>query len=118
MQLDTETKPLWTATREAMGKTWTVELWPDDATMSKEGGSELGFVRHSRQVIRLNAAMPSDSRDETALHEILHACANLGQVKMREQDVEVISNILYAFLRGFGLWNEFPWPDREQAEAK
>lgn len=110
--MDTETKPLWVTTREAMGKTWSVELWPDDAAMTR-GGSELGFVRHSRQVIRVNAGMPCDSRDETTLHEMLHASADLGEVRIKEQDIGTISSILFAFLRGFGLWNEFPWPDKE-----
>ena len=111
--MDVETKPLWTIQREAMGKPWQIELWPDDAHMTR-GGSELGYVRHQRQLIRVNANQGMASRDETMLHELLHATADLVEFPIREKDIGALSSVLFAFLRGFGLWRDFPWPDREE----
>ena len=114
--MDTETQPLWTTTREAMGKTWRVELWPDDAALgANEGKSEaLGRSWYTDQWIRVAASRPLDGRDETLLHEVLHLVAKCTAISIKEADVSALATGLYAFLRGFGLWQEFPWPDREE----
>lgn len=115
--METETKPIWVTTREAMGKTWTVELWPDDSGLTK-GGSSYGHQRNSGQYLRINANLKLDSRDETLFHELIHTVAADFNLTLNEDTVARLSMALYAFLRGFGLWNEFPWPDKETKYAK
>lgn len=114
--METETQPLWVTTREAMGKTWRVELWPDDAALGAEDGKSeaLGRSWYTDQWIRIAAKRPLDGREETLLHEILHLAAKCGGISIKEAEVHCLANTIYAFLRGFGLWNEFPWPDREE----
>ena len=112
--METETKPLWTTTREAMGKTWRVELWPNDNGLGEtQGSAYMGKERHIDQRILVNAKAPPDGRDETLLHEILHVAVDGQAAKFNEDEVLRLSGVLYAFLRGFGLWQEFPWPDKE-----
>jgi len=114
--METETQPLWTTTREAMGKTWSIELWPDDAALGAEDGKSesLGRSWFSDQWIRIAAKRPLDGRDETLLHEVLHLVAKCSGISIKEVDITALSTGVYAFLRGFGLWQEFPWPDREE----
>ena len=114
--MDTETKPLWTTTREAMGKTWSVELWPDDAALTGDSGKSecLGKSWFTDQWIRIAANRPADGRDQTLLHEILHMVEKGAGISMEENDVTSLANSLFAFLVGFGLWRDFPWPDREE----
>ena len=116
--MDTETKPLWTTTREAMGKTWTIELWPDDAGLAdgKDKSECMGKSWYRKQWIRIAAERPLDGRDGTVLHEIFHLAALCGAVNIKEPEVVVLADNLFAFLRGFGLWRDFPWPDREKEE--
>ncbi len=111
--MDTETKPLWTTMREAMGKTWRIELWPDDA-MTQDGGCAFAVSRWGEQRIRLNANRPHDGRDASPLHEIIHFVNREAAQDWDEATVERITGSLYAYLRGFGLWQEFPWPDKEK----
>lgn len=113
--MDTETKPLWATTREAMGKRYGISLYPNNAALEDANFTcDLGQVSYGRQRIRINALMPFDGRDEALLHEVLHLVARQSSVKLEEGDVLVFSNLLYAFLRGFGLWQDFPWPDKDE----
>ena len=115
--MDTQTKPSWETTREAMGKTWRVELWPDDAALgdSSKGKSEcLGKSWYSDQWVRIAANRPLDGRDGTLLHELIHLAARTAGVEIKEAEVIALNDCLFAFLRGFGLWRDFPWPDREE----
>jgi hypothetical protein len=61
--------------------------------------------------------MPQDERGETLLHELLHCANEQTRLQLKEDVISRLSPILYAFLRGFGLWHEFPWPDREESDA-
>ena len=110
--MDTETKPLWTTTREAVGKTWTLRLCADDTALNKDG-SKIGKAHYTRQEICINANMPMQGRDETLLHELLHCSVLLTGSELSERDVESLSSVLYAYLRGFGLWQPVPWPDKD-----
>jgi len=114
--MDTETKTLWETTREAMGRTWKIELWPDDAQLAGDSGHSeaLGKSWYTEQWIKIAAKRPVDGRDETLLHEVIHLAAKCAGVTMRENDVFALTNSLFAFLRGFGLWRDFLWPDREK----
>ena len=113
--METETQPLWTTTREAMGKTYTIGLWPDDTALGKEGSAYSARIDHRHQRIHVNATIPLDGRDEGLLHEIIHrAAAEVLPDELEEKLVGPLSTGLFAFLRGFGLWREFPWPDREE----
>lgn len=108
--MQTDTQPQWTTTREALGKTWTVGLCTDDTALGKSG-SPLGKSHATAQEININVNMPTDTRDETLLHELLHlACYDVLE-PLRENTVGRIGGILYAYLRGFGVWQPFPWPD-------
>lgn len=113
--MDTETKPLWTTTREAMGKTYTIRLYPNNAALEDGNAACDGAqVAHSKQQITINAYAHVDSRDEALLHEVLHiACRHSSQL-LEEAEVNRLSGILYAILRGFGLWQPFPWPDKDE----
>ena len=115
--METETKALWVTTREAMGRTWRVELWPDDAALGAEDEKSecLGRSWYSDQWIRIAAKRPPDGRDDTLLHEVLHLALKTAGIHMKEAEVFALTDNLFAFLRGFGLWNEFPWPDKEEA---
>jgi len=117
--METETKALWVTTREAMGKTWRIELWPDDVALGRnEGKSEaLGRSWYSDQWIKVAANRPLDGRDQTLLHEVLHLVAANTSTRVSESDITAFANGLYAFLRGFGLWQEFPWPDKDGASG-
>ena len=113
--METETKPLWTTTRQAMGKTWTIELWPDDGGLGSENlprREALGKNYHDGQWVRVAAGRPLDGRDGTLLHELVHLASKTAYVRLKESEVVAFSNDLYAFLRGFGLWQPFPWPDK------
>jgi len=114
--METETKPLWTTTREAMGKTFAIELWPSDAGLS--GSSDLGHSWSSQQWIRINAHSPAERRDQTILHEIVHTVNHELKTDLEEKDVCRLAAGVYAFLRGFGLWNEFPWPDVDKPHKR
>lgn len=117
--MDVETHPLWTTTREAMGKRYTIGLWPNDSALSESTRSSerIGAMDHVHQTIHLNPVQPPDGRDETLLHEILHRVDNqLLNDKLSEETIDTLSAGLFAFLRGFGLWRDFPWPDREPVE--
>jgi len=109
--MDTETKPLWTTTREAMGKTYAIQLWPNDAGLSE--GSDLGHSWASQQWIRANAHTPAERRDQTILHEIVHMVDAELKTGLDEKDVCRLAAGIYAYLRGFGLWQPFPWPDKD-----
>lgn len=117
--MDSETKPLWSTTRDALGKTWLIGIWPDDTALSQQGsgvyGSGLsGHVSIGKQVIALSAADVPERRDETLLHELMETCFAETDTPYEEAVVSRISFVLFAFLRGFGLWREFPWGDREE----
>ena len=112
--LETETKPLWTTTREAMGKKYTIGLWPDDAVLGDEGSPYGVRMDHRNHAIPINAKIPCDGRDEYLLHELLHRVSTEFHVGLKEHQVGQVSAALYAFLRGFGLWQPFPWPDKEE----
>jgi len=113
--MDTETKPLWTTTREAMGKTWTIELHSDDFTLKGASEFDAGRVWHSRQKIAVNGASPNDGRDESLMHEIMHlVMAHLGR-ESTEEEVTQLASSAFAYLRGFGLWQPFPWPDKKES---
>jgi hypothetical protein len=109
------TKPLCEIKREAMGKTWTIEVWPDDA-MTEDGGRAYATSNYGEQVVRMNANRPPDGRDGSLLHEIVHFVNKDAAQDWDEATVERISGILYGFLRGFGLWQPFPWPDKDDKE--
>ena len=110
--MDTETKPLWTTTREAMGKTWTIELWPDDA-MTDDGSRAFALSAYGEQELRINAKRPHDGRDHSLLHEVLHFVNKDAAQDWDEATVERLAASLYTFLRGFGVWQPFPWPDKD-----
>jgi len=112
--METETQPLWVTTREAMGKHYTIGLWPDDVTLGKEGSVYGGRMDHRNQLIPVNAKQPCDGRDEIVLHEVIHRVSAEFSLGLKEPQVDALSTGIYAFLRGFGLWQEFPWPDREE----
>ena len=114
--MDVETKPLWTTTREAMGHTWSVNLYPNDVVLGSAGalGSEsAGSVLLRNQHIAILAAGTPAYKDETLLHELLEMAVVKAEISMDHRDIERLSGLLFAFLRGFGLWCDFPWPDRE-----
>jgi hypothetical protein len=113
--VDTETRPLWTTEREAMGKTWTVELWAENYGMAKEG-SDLGYSRDSEQVMRVNARMVQNTRDSILLHEMIEMVDTQQALKLEHDTIDRLQAGLFAFLRGFGLWRDFPWPDRSEVE--
>lgn len=120
--METETKPLWTTTREAMGKTWRVELWPDDVGIGSGAGSRtkschLGRAWFTDQWLRIAASRPLDGRDSTLLHELIHLVELSCGLDFKESEVVALAENLYAFLRGFGIWQPFPWPDQEKEEA-
>jgi hypothetical protein len=114
--MDIETQPLWTTTREAMGKTWRIELWPDDGglgSMDFPKSETLGKSFIDNQWVRVGASRPMDGRDATLLHELIHLASKTSQTEMKEAQVTAFGHSLYAFLRGFDLWRAFPWPDRD-----
>jgi len=112
--METETKPLWVTTREAMGKTWTVALYPNNGALEDPTFTcDHGRFWASEQCINVNAKLLPEGRDQALLHELLHLADLFSRTKIQEEEVSRLSQALYAFLRGFGLWNEFPWPDRE-----
>ena len=114
--METETKPLWTTTRQAMGKTWTIALYPNDAALGENGSGSphVATTRIREQKLALKASLIMDAREETLLHELIETCfVELG-MKYEHDDINRLSFGLFGFLRGFGLWQEFPWPDREQ----
>ena len=113
--MDVETKPLWTTEREAMGKRYSIGLWPDDVALGKEGSTYAARMVHRSQTMAVNAVVPFDGRDEGLLHEIIHrVAAEVLDDGLEEKVVGPLSAGLFAFLRGFGLWRDFPWPDREE----
>ena len=119
--MDTETKPLWTMKRDAMGKTWTVGLWPDDTALGQQpsgvyGSSLSGHVILGRQIIAISASDVPERQDETLLHELIETSFVETGTPYEEAVVSRLSFVLFAFLRGFGLWNDFPWPDREEKQ--
>jgi len=118
MSLDVETKPVWTTEREAMGKTYEIGLWADDVGLTKGQGSDFaGTMNHRKHRIAVNANSPPSAREETLLHEIIHrVSAELLATELKEGQVRTLSNGIFAFLRGFGLWQDFPWPDRQKEE--
>jgi len=99
-----------------MGKSYTIGLWPDDVTLGDEGSKYGGRMDHRKQEIPINATMPCDGRDEYLLHELVHRVSAELHIGLKEQQVGQLSASLYAFLRGFGLWREFPWPDNEHPQ--
>jgi hypothetical protein len=113
--MDTETKPLWTTTREAMGKTWTVGLFPNDValTVDRGGSPLLGGVEMRDQLVAIKAAANFDTRDEILLHELIELCLTETDCSVKHPIINRLSFTLFAFLRGFGLWQDFPWPDKE-----
>jgi len=111
--MDTETKPLWATTREAMGRVWTIGLYADDLHM-RGNETSAGRVWHMKQNIAINAASPCDGRDESLLHEIVHVADDSLGLALDERATTEIASVLYALLRGFGLWKEFPWPDSKR----
>lgn len=112
--METETKPLWTTTREAMGKCYTIELYADDRPMRGTSDVSAGRVWHIKQSVAINAAMPCDGRDQSLLHEVVHIADDSLGLTLDERVTTEIASVLYALLRGFGLWREFPWPDKEK----
>lgn len=116
--MDTETQPLWTTTREALGKSYTIGLWPDDATLGREGSVYGGRMDHRKQQIPINATIPCDGRDEVVLHEIIHRVSAEFDLGLKESQVNALSSGIYGFLRGFGLWQEFLWPDRQESKEE
>lgn len=110
--MDTETKPLWTTTREAMGKTYEIELWADDG-MTADGSRLYGNSNYTEQRVRVNTCRRCDGRYLTLLHELFHLVASETGDTVEEEFVERFTSILYSYLRGFGLWQEFPWPDKD-----
>lgn len=118
--MDTETKPLWVTTREAMGKTWGIELWPDDIGIGDGDAPQTKSHHFGRscfgdQWMRIAASRPFEGRDSTLLHETIWLAAYYSGLELKESQVTTLAENLYAFLRGFGLWQEFPWPDKEEA---
>lgn len=116
--MDTETKPIWTTEREAMGKTWTVGLWPTDTALSQTGDGRFesnleGHTNLGKQIVHILATAHPDRRDESLLHELMETCFVETGTPFEERTIQTVSLTLFAFLRGFGLWREFPWPDRE-----
>lgn len=113
--MSTKTEPVWMTTREAMGKTWSVELWPDDVALGREDGKSeaLGRSWYTDQWIKVAANRPIEGRDCTLLHETIHLALKTAGINMKESEVAAFADNLFAFLRGFGLWCDFPWPDRE-----
>jgi hypothetical protein len=98
-----------------MGRKFTIALYPNNTAL--EDGNltcDLGQIRHARQRISLNAILPTDGLDATLLHELVHLTSRYSAAKMEEDDVQRFTEVLYAFLRGFGLWCEFPWPDKDE----
>lgn len=115
--MDTETKPLWETKRDAMGKTYTVSLYPNNAALEDGNCACDGAqVRHMKQQITINSYAHVDSRDEALLHELLHVACRHCSIVQEEAEINRLSGILYAILRGFGLWQDFPWPDRKRVK--
>jgi hypothetical protein len=111
-------QPLFSVKRQALGKTWTVELWPSDTGLGLATGTAsrspyLGRASFVEQWIKIVALRPFDGRDSTLLHEIIHLASDTSEANLKEGQVTVLAEALYAFLRGFGLWNAFPWADQE-----
>lgn len=120
--MDTETKPLWSITREAMGKTWTIGIWPTDKALGQtaDGHFESALSGHTSvgaQTFYILATDMPDRRDETLLHELIETAFVETNTPYEEAVVSRISFVLFAFLRGFGLWRDFPWGDREEGSS-
>lgn len=116
--METEMKPLWATIREAMGKTWSVELLPDSGPFHEDRPlRDMGASFSNKDYVRINAALSPQNRDLTLLHELLHLSADVPRTHIKEDTVEALASALYAFLRGFGLWREFPWPDKEEKDG-
>jgi hypothetical protein len=75
---------------------------------------DLAQIRYAQQKIAVNAIMPFDGRDASLLHELVHLANRYSESGLGEKTVQRLGEVLYAFLRGFGVWHEFPWPDREE----
>ena len=115
--METETKPVWTTTREAMGKVWTIGLYPNDVVLGGSDGSGSALqasVTIRDQLIAIKSGMGFNHRDETLLHELIETCLVEMEIPYKHPDVDRLSFALFAFLRGFGLWHDFPWPDRTE----
>lgn len=57
-----------------------------------------GQVNHFEQTIRIDKNLPTDKKEQTLLHEILHAvCENLGLLEISENEhaIQSISAALY-----------------------
>jgi hypothetical protein len=114
--VDTETRPLWTTEREAMGKTWLLRLAADDVMLDVKNGSHTeGQTQLLNQIVTINAGIPLQERDEVLLHELLHCANHQTNLGLKEDTIVRLSLSLFPYLRGFGLWRDFPWPDREEA---
>ncbi len=114
--MDVETRPLWTTEREAMGKTWIIAGYPNDVALGDTDGmgSKLTASTHIRnQLIAVKIAGADGSRQQSLLHELIEMSAIAGGCDIEHPDIERLTSLLFAFLRGFGLWRDFPWPDRE-----
>ena len=117
---DVETTPLWTTTREAMGKTWTIAGYPNDIALGDTDGlgSKLSASAHIRdQHIAIKLAGADGNRQQSLFHEILEISSIIGECSIEHPDLERLTGILFAFLSGFGLRRDFPWPDREEQGA-
>ena len=117
--MDTETKALWETTREAMGKTWRIGLYPNDTALGQTGDGVYGSALSAHtsigdQTIAILGSDIPQRRDEALLHELLETCFVETDTPCEHGAVSRISFVLFAFLRGFGLWRDFPWPDREE----
>lgn len=61
-----------------------------------------GQINHFEQTIRIDKNLPMDKKEQTLLHEILHAvCENLGLLEISENEhaIQSISATLYCMFK-------------------
>uniref|UniRef100_A0A6H1ZLA0 Peptidase n=1 Tax=viral metagenome TaxID=1070528 RepID=A0A6H1ZLA0_9ZZZZ len=117
MKIQKEVQALWETKFVALGKEYTLALYPNDTALSPDKGSDLGVHWKYNNEIGINAGIPFTSRDETLLHEILHVLDDDFKLNLGHNTIYRLSSSLYGFLKGLNLWQDFPWPDKERGVA-
>lgn len=91
------------------GTNFTVTLQrPDDNSALRNG--LWGHTNFGLATIHLSDEPVLSVRDGTLLHEIIHVCDHVGNLRMKEPTVAALADLLYAALADNDLWKP-PWWD-------
>ena len=79
-------------------KEYTIEE-VDSHRINEGDGEYKGRALHGPQIIRLNRDYPKDAKDETLIHEILHAIDVYAGLDLREEQIVGMSNMIFQVLK-------------------